>query len=210
MRHVAMLFDFDGTLVDLNLDIKAIRNKLESYYRAHGYDIEVKRITRTIEGGPKELRSGAWEIVKEFEMDALPRARPVPHALETLRDIRKFAKMGIVSLNSLETIKTALKLFGFPEFDIIVSRENAPALKPEPDGIILALSQIGIPRERSFMVGDSDSDMIAASKANITGIGIARTNFSTEDLRASGAKYVINDFSELPLLLRQVIEEGNT
>jgi phosphoglycolate phosphatase-like HAD superfamily hydrolase len=57
--------------------------------------------------------------------------------------------------------------------------------KPHPDLIHLALEQV--PGADALMVGDATWDVVAASRAGITTLGLLTGGYGEEELRAAGA-----------------------
>ena len=56
-------------------------------------------------------------------------------------------------------------------FDAVVTMDDAPD-KPDPAPVRLALQQLGATPEEAIMVGDTPSDVIAATKAGVQGFGV--------------------------------------
>jgi pyrophosphatase PpaX len=52
-----------------------------------------------------------------------------------------------------------------PLFDTVVTGDEAPAPKPDPGGLLLALGRLGVPPERAVYIGDSLADGGAARAA---------------------------------------------
>ncbi len=71
------------------------------------------------------------------------------------------------------------------------------------DIIALAAERAGIPVEQAVYVGDGVWDLKAARKLGIPFIGVGR---KTDVLREAGATHVLDDWAELPAVLRQIFE----
>jgi phosphoglycolate phosphatase-like HAD superfamily hydrolase len=80
--------------------------------------------------------------------------------------------------------------------------EDAPS-KPSPDGIRLAMGELGL--ANPWMIGDTPDDMNAAVAAGITPIGVAASGLGYDKNRkvllASGAVVVISDTNDIQRLL---------
>ncbi|MCP3952151.1 MAG: HAD-IA family hydrolase, partial [Desulfobacterales bacterium] len=111
----------------------------------------------------------ARQILDTFEMEAAAASRPGPgceRLLKTLKD--RQLKIGIISRNSLQSIDRAFENFSEingADFDIIISRDSPAAIKPSPDGILLAARELDLPPHRIIMVGDYIFDLQAGRAA---------------------------------------------
>lgn len=113
-------------------------------------------------------------FMKSFEMRSARLTKLFPDTLEALG---KFADrgvtMGIVTNTSREAadyILRNLDLIRF--FDAVVTRNDAPRLKPEPAMINAAITRMGV--TVGWLVGDSIFDAEAASRAGLRSIIVRR------------------------------------
>ena len=201
------LFDFDGTLAELN--IRKIRPELvqdlEEYYKQHGYNIKITRITRSIERGPKELRQGAYEILKSYELMQAEKARVYPYARETLKWAKQNGKVAIVSLNSKECILKVLKRYSLlPFIDLIVSRDDVNAIKPSPETIFYAIKKLQGIKDKTVMIGDSDTDANAAMNAGIKCIIILRDKNKLDNIMEFKPYKIVENLKEAKEILKKL------
>ena len=52
-------------------------------------------------------------------------------------------------------------------FDAVIGGDDVLNVKPDPEGILLALERMGISASESMMVGDSAADMLAGKRAGV-------------------------------------------
>ncbi|MHA1449858.1 MAG: HAD family hydrolase [Candidatus Hodarchaeales archaeon] len=88
-------------------------------------------------------------------------------------------KMGIVSMASKKQIDESLTKTGILEyFEVIITRDDVTKSKPDPQGVLKACSEMNIPPEECYMIGDLPFDVMAAKTAGATPVcvttGIAR------------------------------------
>ncbi len=216
----AVLFDFDGTLVTLEIDFPLMRRRVNEVIASFGVPQHIltapfswERIEQAAswlaQFDPKrarKLEQIAKAIIVEMEDEAAKIAVPPKDVLPTLQALRaKGIKVGLVTRNSMNAVSTVLSRHPLP-FDVIVTRDHVRSLKPNPEHLLFALKQLNVNpfRERfqAAFVGDHPSDMQVALKIGLVPIGIAQDKLSRESLQRAGAFAVIERLSELAHLLR--------
>jgi len=159
----AVFFDFDGTLTSPGaLDFPKIKLAIGC-----PADSPILEFIDSLES--ESEKNTARHILDTFEMDAAAVSRPgkgCERLLKALKD--RQLKIGIISRNSLQSIAKAFENFteiGMDAFDVIISRDSPAAIKPAPDGILLAAQELGLPPHRIMMVGDYVFDLQAGHAA---------------------------------------------
>lgn len=80
----------------------------------------------------------------------------------------RHVRLGIVTNKERDTTAITLAHFGLSDwFGVVVTAEDVPAPKPAPDGIRLALSQLGHREGPVLLIGDTLNDVRAAKAAGI-------------------------------------------
>lgn len=215
----AVLFDFDGTLTEPDsLDFNTIRSAI-------GCPKGRPVLEFISEISSPEARAAASRILDAFETEAARHSRPNAGAEEVLGYLSaRGVKAGIISRNSLASIKTALSNFSHikpQDFAVILSRDDPFSPKPSPEGILAAALALGIPVPEVLVVGDFVFDVEAGHNAGaltayLTNRGTSHpcahpSDFTLENL--SELKDVINLHAPLPAgklpndLLRQFLAE---
>lgn len=89
-------------------------------------------------------------------MDVLKRLKKENHKLGLVTNIGEYA------------IVKALKLFDLQEFiDVVITRNHVKFLKPNPEGLNLAMEKLDTTPRQVIFVGDSVNDIEAAHKAGV-------------------------------------------
>src|SRR5437016_4004719 len=100
------------------------------------------------------------------------------------------------------TLTQVLKKGGLMDvFELILTRDDVPAMKPKPDGILRALDLFNLSKDELLCVGDSVIDIQAADAAGVRVASVATGNYSRERLLAEGRDLIMSSISELPALL---------
>lgn len=97
---------------------------------------------------------------------------------------------------SIITLK-AIKLFD--HFDLIITGDDVKEHKPSPEGIIKFLNQFNLIPEKVLMVGDTNTDVIAARSAGVKCALVLWDEFSRSKYSNSNADYIfytVEDFKQ--------------
>jgi phosphoglycolate phosphatase-like HAD superfamily hydrolase len=194
----AILFDWDGTLVDsLGAFHRANATVMESFglafdieaYRRH-YTPDWREMYRRL-GIPHDRldeANGLWETTFGGDGDLVVAFPGTIGALERLRD--SGAVLGIVTAGLRHVVEPQLARTGLgPLLPIRVFGDDLPVHKPDPEPLRLALRLAGDGHrpETSMYVGDAPTDMQMAAVVGARAIGIESAVGEPDDLRAAGA-----------------------
>lgn len=92
--------------------------------------------------------------------------QPWPEAREVLAALAPRARLGIVTNCTQELGTRAAATLGAP-FATVVTAERAGFYKPDPRTYALAISEIGVPAQRTLFVAGSSGDVPGASAAGL-------------------------------------------
>ena len=207
----AVLFDLDGTLVDsVYQHVLAWREALER----EGIDLSVWRIHRRIgmSGGlflraldrevgiqiTAEQAERLQQIHGEGVRRRLDQIRPLPGARELLRRLSDGGvPWAIATSGRAETAHPIIRLLEVPEGTVVITRDEVPFAKPNPDLFLAAAGRLRRNPRDCFVVGDSVWDMLAARRASALGIGLLSGGYGREELTAAGTYRVYDDPADL-------------
>lgn len=216
---MALLFDLDGTLVDSVYHHVLAWNEALS---EAGIDLAVWRIHRRIgmSGGlftralwretggtldPERLDEIQAKHAEKYNQRS-HRVRPLPGARELLRFLTEVGEpWAIATSGRLETAGPVLEMLGVPAGVPIVTRDQVPYAKPDPDLFLEAARQLGVDPSDAMVVGDSVWDLLAARRARSLGIGLLSGGYGLNELERAGAYRVYEDPADL---LRHLDEVG--
>ncbi|MGO9022152.1 MAG: HAD family hydrolase [Syntrophobacteraceae bacterium] len=207
-----MIFDFEGTLVDFQWKLsEAVENALEKLWEmgftrdrigSRKYStllIEAVQAAPEIGLQPEYVCDTIGRIYDSYDEDALTRWNLRPGVKDFLRALKKRGiQAALVSNIGGKTIAKALSKFGLESFfDIALSRNDVPNLKPSPDGINLALQRMGTRKDRTIFVGDSLDDVNAARNAGLKVIIITNGENLGQEILAARPNGVFETYKDL-------------
>lgn len=214
----AVLFDFEGTLVDFQWNLSgAVQETLEMLHSS-GFPVdrlqgkkyslllsEAMRAASEIERSPDQVRKEIDAIYDRFDEDALSRWTLRPQAKELLNFFKTNGiQTGLVSNVGRKALEGAIKNLGLSSlFDVVLSRNDVQHLKPSGEGIRLALNRLEVPEEKALFVGDSLDDVQAAKEAGIRVVIILGGENLRPDLLSGGPDLLIQNFDELITCLKE-------
>ena len=193
------IFDLDGTLLNTLDDLtSAVNATLTHFKRPQRTKAEVCSF---IGNGVKQLLIRAFdndienydEVVTYYydyyAKHSTDQTKPYDGVLELLRRLKKQGKkIAIVSNKGDLPTKSLAKQFFNGLIDVALgeNEENGIRKKPAPDSVELALKQVGVPKENSVYIGDSDVDIQTAKNAGLPCISVTWGFRDEEFLRAHG------------------------
>jgi HAD superfamily hydrolase (TIGR01509 family) len=188
--YQAVLFDFDGVLVDSEpVHFSVWRDVLApfgvdltwDYYAAHCIGVSDRAMIETLvrlSVPPADFDAVYAEYPRKREMfrDRMLAAPPVyPETLQLLRDLSPNYQLAVVTSSGRPEVEPILTAIGvLPLFSAGVYGTEAERLKPAPDPYLKAASMLGI--TRALVVEDSEAGCASGRAAgfDVVEIGDAR------------------------------------
>jgi len=191
----AVIFDFDGTLVStIDLHVESTQKALERL----GIKVDPKDVTdeigKSLGDLIKDLAKKYPEIhhidmkdivklKKEIFYQNLDKVKLIRGARELLNLLKDNGiKIGLATSSSRDFVYTILKRFDILDyFDAIVTAEDVPHAKPNPEIFIKAIELLNVKPYEAVVIEDSSYGVIAAKRAGIpvfavlTGVNNKRT-----------------------------------
>lgn len=178
----ALLFDFDGTLLDTNeLIVQTFLSVLGEHFPGkYGREDVLQFIGPSLEQTFSKIAPGRVEHLSE-QYRRLNRTlhdelvAEYDGVAETLRTLKaRGMKMAIVSTKREETILHGLQLMGVHDvFDALVALDHVQNPKPHPEPLELALRLLDAQQEEALMIGDNSHDIEGGKNAGVRTAGVA-------------------------------------
>ena len=178
-----LCFDLDGTLVDSVPDITFSINEMleslgfakveESLARSWVGNGADKLIERALVHGQeimpeKKLFSLARQLfLAAYDKNLAVKTTLYPDCVETLKYFyEKEIPLGCVTNKPRQFTPALLEKLGLSRyFSVLVCGDDMDKKKPEPEPILEAIRQLNGKPESGYMVGDSETDILAAKRA---------------------------------------------
>ena len=218
LMNKAILFDLEGTLVEtVYQQSREVVDQLRRETKRKLIDLGVPASILSSLVRSTMLRNQAYEWVetnlsqeeaarfhskldafmKPFEMRSARLARIYPDTLEALEElVAGGVEMGMATNTSREAADYMLGNLGLNRFfNVVVTRNDAPRLKPDAAMIHAAVARMGV--AVGWLVGDAMFDAEAAANAGLRSIIVRR-----DGLRPSFANdYFINSLNRVPSIV---------
>ncbi len=211
----ALVFDFDGTLIDSAPDITdALNDTLTAYGRDR---LTVEQVRGMVGDGAASLLREAFQATgAPIEEPALPEALKrygdtyfersadpsclYPGVADTLEALAGAGvKLGLCTNKPERITRKVLEMVGLaPLFGAVAGGDTLPVRKPDGRPVSFVMQSLGA--ERAAMVGDGVNDVLSARAAGIP-VVLVSFGYPRGDVHGLGADLVIDRFAELPAAL---------
>lgn len=219
----ALLFDMDGVLANVSQSYReAIRQTCASYgvvvddttiaaAKAAGDANDDWRLTQRLLAAqgverPLDEVTARFEALYQGQGDdpGLWRREGLLVEQPWLAQLAQRLPLAIVTGRPRADAERFLQSFDLAEVvTVVIAREDAAALKPDPAPLHAALTALGV--QRAWMIGDTPDDLRAARAAGVLPLGIVAPGEALETTRdtllAAGAGRVLSALQELDELL---------
>lgn len=183
-KCIAVLFDFDGVVMDTETQYTLFWNKVgETYFPQHrefGRIIKGQTLTRiydTYFHGMEDVQQQVTAALNEYEKEM--RYEYIPGVTDFMKDLRDHGvKMAIVTSSNQVKMENAYR--SHPELkglvDCILTAERVHRSKPAPDCFLLGAEVLGTVPENCVVFEDSFHGLEAGNAAGMTVVGLSTTN----------------------------------
>lgn len=186
-----VIFDLDGTLIDSRLDLvhsvnAALRHigrpelpdHVIASYVGDGAPILIARALGGDTVDEATIRKGLEFFLSYYREHKLDHTTVYPGVVEALAAIqnasnghpRKLAVLTNKPVIPSRAIVDALKLA--PYFSQVYGGNSFATKKPDPEGALRLLEEIGVPAEQAVIVGDSHTDVETGRNAGLWTVGV--------------------------------------
>ncbi|GAB7020039.1 HAD family hydrolase [Halostagnicola bangensis] len=165
-EYDAVVYDLDGTLVDLAVDWKAVAIDVLAVYSYDGVEPPSTELWDMLDASSSVgLASEIEETIADHEREGARRSERLAHADDLLE---REVPVGVCSLNCEAACRIALEEHGLADaVGAVVGRDTMPMRKPDPEPLIETIRSLSVNPTTTLFVGDSERDELAAERAGI-------------------------------------------
>lgn len=186
-----VIFDLDGTLIDSRLDlVHAVNAALRhiqrpelpddtiSSYVGDGAPILIKRALGTEAGDESLVKKGLEYFLsyyREHKLDHTTVYRGITDALAAIQRSQNGAprKMAVLTNKPVNPSRAIVEALGMTRYFAQVYGGNSfRTKKPDPEGAMRVLADVGVGPENAAMVGDSHVDIRTGRNAGLYTVGV--------------------------------------
>jgi phosphoglycolate phosphatase len=163
VSHDAVVYDLDGTLVQLAVDWTVVTREVAAVLRDHGVEPDTASLWGLLELSEAAGHRDAVEAtIGEHERDGARRSTRLALADGLPHDV----PVGVCSLNAEAACRLALAVHDIDHaVGPVVGRDSVRSEKPDPEGLLKVIDDLGTNPESTVFVGDSERDAETARRA---------------------------------------------
>lgn len=216
-----LIFDFDGTLAELNLDFSQVRQGIKALQEEFLPEHVLPKTNWPILEKVDELsailgRDQPWLgaefatrcrlLITACEMEAAYKGQLFPYSLDVLDTLRSNGmSTGIITRNCSAAVRLVL-----PDVQsrchVFLAREDVFRPKPHPSHVRAVLEKLDLPPEKCLLIGDHVLDIQAARASGIRSAAVATGRLSLQELQQESPDFLNRD---LPELIHALYNQGH-
>ncbi|HKU75784.1 MAG TPA: HAD family hydrolase [Pyrinomonadaceae bacterium] len=200
----AILFDWDGTLVDsAHLGLAAFEKTFSELGVMFAHDIYQAKYSpnwySTYEalGLPKDLWQVADDLwIQHYGEQSAPLIEGVGETLIALRT--KGYQLAIVTSGSRSRVCREVQQSVLSDaFTVIICNEDIVNKKPDPEGLVLGMRELNVDPSQCAYVGDAPEDIEMGRRGNVMTVGVCSDYPSSARVPSANPDLYLNRITEL-------------
>lgn len=212
-----LLFDVDGTLIDtIPLISASFRHVIEMHDPKRSLtDLEYKNLS----GPPLKESFGKLfpeadettiqQYVDEYRVYNREHHDEMVKVLPGVVDMLDYCKaqgytLGVVSNKISSMVNHGLEYCGIASyFDVVICAEQMKKTKPDPDGLLEAARELGVPHDNLIYCGDAPTDVLAAKNMSAFSVAVVLDEDRKESIEKTKPCALITDWKQFEELLKE-------
>jgi len=163
MRYDAVVYDLDGTLVELTVDWAVVARDVAAALRERGVDPGTGGLWGMLELSDE---TGHRDVVETTITAHEKRGARESRRLALADGLPHDVPVGVCSLNAEVACRLAMEVHNIDTaVGPVVGRDTMGTSKPNPEGLLRVISELDAEPESTVFVGDSERDAKTARRA---------------------------------------------
>ena len=213
MRYQAVLFDLDGTLLDTLADLAEASNRVLAARGLKPYPVQdyryfvgsgVRHLLECILPKPlreeeEEIQAAITAFQQEYAKNWQQHTRPYEGIVELLDYLSANGyRLSVLSNKPQHFTELCVQtMLAAWHFDSVLGQREGVPRKPHPAGALETARVLGLPPSTILYAGDTGVDMRTAQQAGMDAGGVLWGFRDAEELRATGAEFLVQSPQEL-------------
>jgi len=214
----AILFDFDGVMVDsIAVAFEIYKELCDHFNQEHFKSFEEFRHEHRKThheiydrwGLTDEQRAKGTQIYFNATMKNKNKIQLIPKVKEMIIELSKHYKLGMLTMSSTKHVEERLTDFGIRQyFDNIITADDVVNHRPAPDAMNLAFERFGLTKEQILYVGDMRNDIQFAKATGVRNAIIHGYSWNNKDeLAELNPEFFFETTSDILTILPKVQNE---
>ncbi|MCK4780126.1 MAG: HAD hydrolase-like protein [Candidatus Lokiarchaeota archaeon] len=173
-----IIFDLDGTIVNLTADWMSLREVLvEKYREIYEEQCDFERISKCLDTivakKDEEILEKFFDIIRQYELENIKDTQLIEETIFFINHKESFGiknevKYAVLSLNTRSSIIRSLEIANIHnKIDLIIGREDVRRWKPAPDGLLNIQKYYKVNKKEMIFFGDLENDLLTGKNAGI-------------------------------------------
>ena len=210
MAYRGVLWDMDGTVLDTLEDLWAAVNVSLRQFSLPEASLDAVRAGLGNGAAhliscvtPEERRQEVLAFYKPYyDAHCNIKTGPYPGILPLMESLRRRGvKQAIISNKPDPAVQELARVYFPGLLDFCVGESEAVRRKPNPDAVLRAVEQMGLPLAECVYVGDTEVDLATAKNAGMACIAVSWGFRSREQLLDAGAIRIASSAEDLASML---------
>ncbi|MGL1900957.1 MAG: HAD-IA family hydrolase [Fibrobacterales bacterium] len=212
-KNIALfVFDLDGTLIDslgdlelaLNHTLKTLnmpQKTMDEVRYAVGDGVKML-LTRCMPSDASDRVDEAYAIFHEFYVNHCCDTTYAYDGVRELLEEYKHIPKAVLTNKTYEPSLDILKHLGLMDyFKIVVGGDTFATRKPDPEGLLHIMQELGVTADQTVMIGDGIPDVAVTQDIGVTSIAILDGITAKDRLLALNPDYTVDSFAQLSDLI---------
>ena len=178
-KYELVIFDFDDTIGHLTVRWDKVKEEIIEYANDNGHSFDpathviyiANDVSKSEEGKKKVV-----EIFRKYESKCVEEKTYLmfPSMVEFLKDLKNAGyRIAIGTGNNVGTVRDILEASGLSDLvELIVGIDSIRFSKPDPETLEVIVEKLGISKEKTLFIGNSEFDVQTGESAGIETIKI--------------------------------------